>query len=1127
MVQPLAKKILMLFIGLCCLCCEVRAQAPIKIAVFKQYVPYAFIDEQGRAKGMLVDYWRLWAKHSQQDIEFVSVNYTQAMKRLSGNDVDIVAAIYYQGDNIAGLSHSPAYFQTTGNVYLKKERHATVKGLSDLNGLTVGVIKYSPFQSYLQANYPKIKLELFDDTRSMIDASINSQVEALFGETLTIWHHLIKSRHFNEYVRLPGLNTQHPIHAALVDGNKQLNELVALGMSKITWQEKLAIQKNWIVDSELLANVSQKSTTTSLTREERDWLHQHPILNLGVTEDWFPYSFSTRKGEVVGYHIDLIRMINHNLKINLQFKMFNQWQVALSEVQQGRLDGILGASWTPQRDLTLKFSANYLYRETEVITHRANTNINSLGDLTGKKIISFKGQIVDSFIDENVRQPEKIYVASVTQGLELIRNQQADAIILASGAAVASTMPELKVVQRLFTKGGELAIASPKQHELLASILDKGVRSLSSNQKSELLNRWISPPKHEALFTIEELYYIREHPVLLWGMTDALDQQSQLTTVSMLKKISQLSGIEFMLKPQLAPALDTHLAKPQLDLIAGTSHLDKINSDQYVIGNLAFELLVAKKANQPSDINRISGWRIAINKSLLTATAQFKWLSENNVVIVEDDAHAESLLASSKVDALLRIKDSSVRSPTATIQHLSLARPLHLMLYLRLDPKDKILQSIIDKTLRYVMQTTAANEVNSQGSLSQQVNAAFVQRNEPYYFKNNIVRGIEFDLANAVFNLSGNTMNGKFYPLDQIEQVFAQEHEADVMVSIKSKNKHYFYSDSFVTFQDVVVTRKSDNLLIEGISSLSNKSVGAWHLAHKSLGRDYYARFNPAAKPKDYVEYRDQYQQVKDFIDQRIDVIVLDKKIFYWMLNKIAPSQTDDFKFDYIFPPDAGYCVAFKSEALRDQFNLNLTKIKDSGLYQQTISDYVNGSVVAQQELSQFIAALMSSGLATNNMQQLKTMMERIISLEHISYIEVLTTDSQKISDGRLSDEDRIKTSTSYQVRADGLVNVGSVSVAFDVKKLASLKTLSSYLPPLTLFKRQANYRAIRDHYKRFGYLDVNLEFTVEESRYIAKAEPILYTDNYWLPLIFNEGGEYIGVIPDCSVIKPDLSLYR
>ena len=39
----------------------------IKIAITKNMIPYSFIDENNKAKGILVDYWKLWAlKHSRK-----------------------------------------------------------------------------------------------------------------------------------------------------------------------------------------------------------------------------------------------------------------------------------------------------------------------------------------------------------------------------------------------------------------------------------------------------------------------------------------------------------------------------------------------------------------------------------------------------------------------------------------------------------------------------------------------------------------------------------------------------------------------------------------------------------------------------------------------------------------------------------------------------------------------------------------------------------------------------------------------------------------------------------------------------------------------------------------------------
>ncbi|NQZ05865.1 MAG: transporter substrate-binding domain-containing protein, partial [Algicola sp.] len=86
-----------------------------------------------------------------------------------------------------------------------------------------------------------------------------------------------------------------------------------------------------------------------------------------------------------------------------------------------------------------------------------------------------------------------------------------------------------------------------------------------------------------------------------------------------------------------------------------------------------------------------------------------------------------------------------------------------------------------------------------------------------------------------------------------------------------------------------------------------------------------------------------------------VDVLVVDKTVFNWYKNLIAPNlfKDGDFVYHDILPQVTGYNIAFRSRVLRDSFNRGLHKMISSDLYQQLIDYYLNSKgVTIQRELS-------------------------------------------------------------------------------------------------------------------------------------------------------------------------------
>lgn len=72
------------------------------------------------------------------------------------------------------------------------------------------------------------------------------------------------------------------------------------------------------------------------------------------------------------------------------------------------------------------------------------------------------------------------------------------------------------------------------------------------------------------------------------------------------------------------------------------------------------------------------------------------------------------------------------------------------------------------------------------------------------------------------------------------------------------------------------------------------------------------------------------------FLNRRVDVIVIDRAIFAWLLRQM-PRPDDEFVYHDIFPGTNRHNAAFASKAVRDKFNAALRAIRDDGSYEQIV----------------------------------------------------------------------------------------------------------------------------------------------------------------------------------------------
>lgn len=207
----------------------------------------------------------------------------------------------------------------------------------------------------------------------------------------------------------------------------------------------------------------------------------------------------------------------------------------------------------------------------------------------------------------------------------------------------------------------------------------------------------------------------------------------------------------------------------------------------------------------------------------------------------------------------------------------------------------------------------------------------------PYGIKES-ASGIEVDIVRAALKVKGHTITIRFVPFGRVAQDFIDgKIDAANTVSPNSGVKAE-YSDSHITYQNVATTLKDSGLEVGSIGDLTSLKVVAFSNASKYLGDEFAAM---AKASKNYREVADQIAQNKLLMSGRTQAVVGDFRIFQYYNKKIAGKiELKEVTFNKIFAP-TDYSVAFRDTAIRDDFNVGLKTIRESGEYDKIIASYI------------------------------------------------------------------------------------------------------------------------------------------------------------------------------------------
>lgn len=208
----------------------------------------------------------------------------------------------------------------------------------------------------------------------------------------------------------------------------------------------------------------------------------------------------------------------------------------------------------------------------------------------------------------------------------------------------------------------------------------------------------------------------------------------------------------------------------------------------------------------------------------------------------------------------------------------------------------------------------------------------------PPYVLKNATGGLEVDMLRQA--LPNYTLEFIQMPYAELQTAIPTK-RADISVGVQHfKDDGVFYSDEFITFENVAITKKAAGLKIDSIADLANHKVLTWQDAYLELGPEFKSLFSPdSPNRKNYVEIGDQREQVRMFWRASDDVIVIDRHIFNYF-SAAMRHMPGELVFHSLFAPVTNFRVGFKDAALRDAFNQGLVRLCKSGEYENVLKRY-------------------------------------------------------------------------------------------------------------------------------------------------------------------------------------------
>lgn len=243
-----------------------------------------------------------------------------------------------------------------------------------------------------------------------------------------------------------------------------------------------------------VGSIGAYANEINFTEQEMEFISAHPVITLGIDPEFVPFEFINSNGEYVGITAEYLDLISE--KTGLQFQIVENltWVDAYERATKGEIDVLPAISKTTEREDLFLFSDPYYYFQRVIVIKDTVVTIKEFEDLDGltvavQKNSSHHSDLLNSpNINLSLYQSAEGALAAVARGdaRAYVGNLATTNYIIRSRG-----MTGLKYVAFESNVNLALHLAVRKNWPELVSILNKGLATITEEQKIAINNDWI------------------------------------------------------------------------------------------------------------------------------------------------------------------------------------------------------------------------------------------------------------------------------------------------------------------------------------------------------------------------------------------------------------------------------------------------------------------------------------------------------------------------------------------------------------------------------------------------------------------------------------------------------------
>lgn len=232
------------------------------------------------------------------------------------------------------------------------------------------------------------------------------------------------------------------------------------------------------------------------TPEERSYIDKTTSIKMCIDPDWAPFEIINHKGEHEGIAADLIQMVAQRVGLKIELYPVKTWEESLSASKSKQCQIMSFLNQTPARDQWLIFTDPVFFDPNIIITREEHSFIGDLKGLKNESVALPRGTMVEERIRRDYPNLKIILTNSESEAIALVSEKKASmtirSLIIAAYSIKKEGLFNLKISGQIPEYTNQLRIGILKEEKILRNILDKGVRTITPQEREAISNKNVS-----------------------------------------------------------------------------------------------------------------------------------------------------------------------------------------------------------------------------------------------------------------------------------------------------------------------------------------------------------------------------------------------------------------------------------------------------------------------------------------------------------------------------------------------------------------------------------------------------------------------------------------------------------